>query len=841
MPALVLILLAIACVASWPTAASGKGATCLAAATAYLTGAAAAPVGFFASVLHVPGAVALPEDLLAASAFSSAVASTVSLVSSWSLLVPALVFLVAIACGAGLLAASGKVPRARDAATSSAAFRLAAVMACLPCVAAAPTGLSSSSALSWLEFVLPSDVVLRVSAPLTEYGLPLIAAAVTAVAAAVAALLRYKSTSTTQRGALSPPPSPPEPEAPVRRGGSFLDQLARMGIKNPTAFQLMDEHIQREEEAKDQATQEMAAASTRSCFDGVLDGTTPAGPCEFVMRIFLHVILLPYHVWRLANLALSACLCVQAKDALDWAFNVTSLAEDLCTVYLMDGDAFSTFVVFLTFVLQPIITDLFGRLAQCSSTTVDDFLVEVYGEVVQAFLYMMFSSFSSTAVQTFEGFLAVQVLIIFCKRTIAVATDGEGSSEAADSNPLDTVIVAVQALLIGTASTLTISIASLFYQFYDDEAPFKQPYYDVICTVAYWFAALELGRVLEASDAFWASHGGPAAYAERERHQQITKQEKEAFNHELQAAVANKGWIYRVGDLYQSAFAFLSWGLCVYYVVIMLMGQLHAANSDIVDLSQAVTTPNGSMTNVSEAISATNLSMPNPREEFAGNTSVPIYDLLYSLLCVTVGMFRLWRSAVQEFRSGKQSMKARMVQMFTPAKPKILLVGLDNSGKSTFLFRLKTGRLQQINPTQHPYSESVTIGKREFDITDCGGHEVARRSWDQYYSSVDCIFFFVDVVDKERLPEAKQELDNLRGNPELATVPIAVFGTKTDVRQAACTKAELSVALGLENLPMSQGDAKAPKGVRSLELFMMSIVRSEGYTEPFNWFQKLKR
>ena len=55
MPALVLILLAIACGASWPTAASGKGArgaawaTCLAAAAACLPGAAAAPVESSAS------------------------------------------------------------------------------------------------------------------------------------------------------------------------------------------------------------------------------------------------------------------------------------------------------------------------------------------------------------------------------------------------------------------------------------------------------------------------------------------------------------------------------------------------------------------------------------------------------------------------------------------------------------------------------------------------------------------------------------------------------------------------------------------------------------------------
>mmetsp|Transcript_43969 Transcript_43969/g.144127 ORF Transcript_43969/g.144127 Transcript_43969/m.144127 type:complete len:186 (-) Transcript_43969:326-883(-) len=57
MSGLVLILLAIACGASWPTAASGKGArgaassatVCLAVATVCLTGVAAAPVGFFAS------------------------------------------------------------------------------------------------------------------------------------------------------------------------------------------------------------------------------------------------------------------------------------------------------------------------------------------------------------------------------------------------------------------------------------------------------------------------------------------------------------------------------------------------------------------------------------------------------------------------------------------------------------------------------------------------------------------------------------------------------------------------------------------------------------------------
>ena len=42
----------------------------------------------------------------------------------------------------------------------------------------------------------------------------------------------------------------------------------------------------------------------------------------------------------------------------------------------------------------------------------------------------------------------------------------------------------------------------------------------------------------------------------------------------------------------------------------------------------------------------------------------------------------------------------------------------------------------------------------------------------------------VDVADRDRLPEAKKELDMLLEMPELQTVPFVIFGNKIDKKEA---------------------------------------------------------
>ena len=137
--------------------------------------------------------------------------------------------------------------------------------------------------------------------------------------------------------------------------------------------------------------------------------------------------------------------------------------------------------------------------------------------------------------------------------------------------------------------------------------------------------------------------------------------------------------------------------------------------------------------------------------------------------------------------------------VFPSREFKVLLVGLDNAGKTTTLYQLQLGEVVQTQPTVGSNVETVRYKGMELEVWDLGGQAMMRPSWVTYYKATDAVIMVVDSTDRGRMQVTKEEVAKLLGSDDLRGAVLLVFANKQDLKDAM-TAEELTNVLGLHGI-----------------------------------------
>merc|ERR1719359_2360067 len=106
---------------------------------------------------------------------------------------------------------------------------------------------------------------------------------------------------------------------------------------------------------------------------------------------------------------------------------------------------------------------------------------------------------------------------------------------------------------------------------------------------------------------------------------------------------------------------------------------------------------------------------------------------------------------------------------------RILMVGLDAAGKTTILYKLKLGEVVTTIPTIGFNVETLEYRNISFTVWDVGGQDKIRKLWRHYYQDTDGLIFVVDSSDRDRIEDAREELEKMLAESEMRDVVLLVF------------------------------------------------------------------
>lgn len=112
---------------------------------------------------------------------------------------------------------------------------------------------------------------------------------------------------------------------------------------------------------------------------------------------------------------------------------------------------------------------------------------------------------------------------------------------------------------------------------------------------------------------------------------------------------------------------------------------------------------------------------------------------------------------------------------------RILMLGLDNAGKTTIVKRIMNEDVRSVSPTLGFIIKTVDFRGYKLNIWDVGGQKTLRSYWKNYFEKTDALIWVVDATDRVRLDNCREELSTLLLEERLMGASLLVFSNKTDV------------------------------------------------------------
>ncbi|MXQ87903.1 hypothetical protein E5288_WYG008815 [Bos mutus] len=141
-------------------------------------------------------------------------------------------------------------------------------------------------------------------------------------------------------------------------------------------------------------------------------------------------------------------------------------------------------------------------------------------------------------------------------------------------------------------------------------------------------------------------------------------------------------------------------------------------------------------------------------------------------------------------------------------KHKVIIVGLDNAGKTTILYQFSMNEVVHTSPTIGSNVEEIVINNTRFLMWDIGGQESLRSSWNTYYTNTEFVIVVVDSTDRERISVTREELYKMLAHEDLRKAGLLIFANKQDVK-GCMTVAEISQFLKLTSIKDHQWHIQA--------------------------------